>query len=727
MNISTFNNAKDITPRGTISINDFLSGIKLGKWMKVVEAVRKENDPEKRKLLKEKAPMVTISGCFTKRTHKELIMHSGFISCDFDHFDNKEMLLKDPFIFSLCESISGTGLFALIKINANKHQESFRWLANYFFTTYGITMDPAPANIVSTRFVSYDPDIYINNNSKTAGTITEQKQKPKSLPIHLSDEKVADYVQEAVNRGINIAHSYKEYLELAFALANGFGEQGRYYFHQLASVSDKYKQSDADKQFTICLKGSHKPGITVGTFYHMLKSAGIEIKNENQAPVRAVALGKKAGKKKEVIVEQLVKLNKMKPNEAIDFVDKTYDREDLTVQSISKDPEKLIQNLAEWMKETHPIRKNTITGMIEEEGVEVKKERLSTIYLQARATFNTPNVTFELCNHIIFSEFTPEFNPITEYIENNRHRTSTGNILALVNCIQTDTKNYDVFIKKWLIGMIAAYNGNAVRYVLALVGGQMTGKTEFFRRLLPDGIKRYYAESKLDAGKDDDILMCQKLIVMDDEMGGKSKQDEKRLKELTSKSVFSLRAPYGRHNEDFKRLAILCGTSNDTEIINDPTGNTRIIPIQVNKIDFDAYNAIDKDELFMEILRCFEDNHQWNLNKADFDILTETSENFETVSMERELLLQFFGVPQPDGFGEWLSTTEIKNHIELNSKQIIKGTKKLGIELKKIYGNIKSVKINGISLKKYKVVRLNQNNPTTFSTMQTFDIQENAF
>ena len=73
MNISTFNNAKDITPRGTISINDFLSGIKLGKWMKVVEAVRKENDAEKRKLLKEKAPMVTISGCFTKRTHKEFL------------------------------------------------------------------------------------------------------------------------------------------------------------------------------------------------------------------------------------------------------------------------------------------------------------------------------------------------------------------------------------------------------------------------------------------------------------------------------------------------------------------------------------------------------------------------------------------------------------------------------------------------------------------------------
>ena len=85
----------------------------------------------------------------------------------------------------------------------------------------------------------------------------------------------------------------------------------------------------------------------------------------------------------------------------------------------------------------------------------------------------------------------------------------------------------------------------------------------------------------MDAGKDDDLLMTQKLIVMNDEMGGKSKQDEKRFKELTSKAIFSLRAPYARNNEDFKRLAVLCGTSNDKEVINDPTGNTRILPVEV--------------------------------------------------------------------------------------------------------------------------------------------------
>ena len=57
--------------------------------------------------------------------------------------------------------------------------------------------------------------------------------------------------------------------------------------------------------------------------------------------------------------------------------------------------------------------------------------------------------------------------------------------------------------------------------------------------MLPKELRSYYAESKLDAGKDDEILMTQKLLIMDDEMGGKSKKEVKRLKELTSKQTYS--------------------------------------------------------------------------------------------------------------------------------------------------------------------------------------------
>src|SRR5690606_27221973 len=129
-------------------------------------------------------------------------------------------------------------------------------------------------------------------------------------------------------------------------------------------------------------------------------------------------------------------------------------------------------------------------------------------------------------------------------------------------------------------------------------GGQRVGKTKFFRNILPDELMDFYAESKLDDGKDSEILMTRKLIILDDEFGGKSKQDAKRLKELSSKQWFNVRRPYGRTSEDIKRIAVLCGTSNDDEVINDPTGNRRIIPVNINNIDHDKMSEIDMTDLF---------------------------------------------------------------------------------------------------------------------------------
>jgi len=264
---------------------------------------------------------------------------------------------------------------------------------------------------------------------------------------------------------------------------------------------------------------------------------------------------------------------------------------------------------------------------------------------------------------------------MSEYIDRNRYRNGRGHIDSLVRTINTDSPHVDVFIRKWCLGWIAAINGNPVRSVLTLVGGQNTGKTEWFRRLPPSSLKKYYAESKLDAGKDDDILMCQKLWVMDDEMGGKSKQDEKRFKELTSKSTFSLRAPYGRHNEDYKRLAILCGTSNAEDVINDPTGNTRILPIRVISIDHEAFNAIDKDELFMECVRAFESGEEWQLNKSELADLDAMGTDFETTPFERELILGHFSPPKAGSYSTFMTSTAIKDVIETRTRQKILGAK----------------------------------------------------
>ena len=688
-----------------ISITDFLNAVKYGKWKHLIEPIRTEPEKTKRDALKRNIPSVTISGVFEERKEDNLLQHSGFICIDIDYYTDKSQLINDQYTYALFKSASGGGLAVVVKIDQNKHKESFKWLQNYYYQSFGIVVDSAPQNVASLRFVSFDPEIYINEKSKKARSLSITEKKTKSLPIVLPQNSVSELVRECVSNGKNIAPDYEKYRNLGFALADGFGEDGRVFYHSLCSVSEKYDSRHADKQYNECLK-SRKKGITVGTFYFMLKDAGINIKNEQQKYIQLATIGKKANRTKEGVVSQLVQIEGIEKKQAEILVDEVYRRDDVNLTSAIGDPEKLIESLIEWLNQNHPIRKNSITRMIEENGTEVTREKMNTIYLRARMFFNTKDVSKDLIESIIFSENTHEFNPITEYIEKNIIRKSSGNIDTLCKTIRSNTEMKNVFIRKWLLSIIAAYDGHPIRSVLSLVGGQNSGKTEWFRRLLPNDLKKYYAESKLDNGKDDDILMCQKLIVMDDEMGGKSKQDEKRFKELTSKSIFSLRAPYARHNEDFKRLAVLCGTSNDPQLINDPTGNTRILPIEVLSIDHELFNSINKDELFMEIYRAYESGEEWKLNQEELNQLNKVGKDFEQTPYERELILKFFKKPEAgDGYSEWLTATEIKDVIELNTRQRILSMKKFGSELRNVFGNPKNKSINGCVLYRYEIIR----------------------
>lgn len=710
---------------GEMTVNDFLGHVKFGKWQKEIEAVRKIEDKEKRDKAKKRLLSVTLSGVFSERKEANLIEHSGFICIDVDNYTDKTHIITDPYTFAVFDSVSAKGFAVVIKIDPSKHKESFRWLQKYYYETYSIVVDPAPQNVASLRYVSYDPKCEINEKSKVSKSLAREIQKPKgNLPIILTGEKVEEYVNEAYAKGLNIAEDYKDYLYLSFAIANGFGEGGRSYFHKLSSISAKYNEQQTDKQYDIALKRNHQ-GVSVGTFYFMLKQAGVNIKPKpgSQQAVTAVVIAKKNGKTEDVIVNQLVKVNHLPEQQAKQLVQQVFERNDITLEAIAYDPEKLIETLKQFIESNHNLRRNSITKKLEDNGKEWTEERMNTLYIRARAMFNSPSVTHDLCQRLIHSEFTPDFNPITEYIEKNSWRKTDGNLKKLIDTIETKTPMKDVFITKWCIGMFAAHAGNPVRSVLTLVGGQLSGKTQWFRRLLPKDLKPYYGESKLDAGKDDYLLMCTKLILMNDEMGGKSKHDEKLFKELTSKEVFSLRAPYGRHNADYYRLALLCGTSNELDIMQDPTGNTRILPIEVMSINHELYNSIDKDELFMELYRMYERGCEWELTRAEVEGLKDISSSYEGINYERECILKYF--EESNDFGgirEEMTAVQIKDYIESNGRQQLRNLKALGMQLRLLYGVNKMKRGVG---KVYTVIK-RQNDSTIATNVPQPDTQHNS-
>jgi predicted P-loop ATPase len=663
------------------SVDELLNRIKNGYWKDQVELVRSEQDEARKKQQKAVLPSVTIGGVFNERKEQGLEKHSGFICIDVDNYTDRSKINDDPYTYALFSSVGGNGFAVICKVDPLKHKESYNFIAEHYFLNYGITVDPAPKNVASCRFVSYDPDLFLNTKSKKSKYKIEKKRLPKNISIIVPKTDIGELVNQVTK---SVADEYHDYLALSFSIAVGFDNDGREYFHKLCSFSDKYDPAQTDKQYDIALKRTGT-GITVGTFYYFLKKGGADLtKYNSDKAISSVKLAKRMNTPKVEVVKELAREKNIDENEALEIVNEIFERNDMDIRH-EGGAENMIINCSNFILKRFNIRKNLISRKYEWNGIPMYDKEFNTVFLECRMTFDDKSITFDIVNRIIQSVAIPEYNPFFEYIEANKHRISTGNIQKLCDSVKSNTPLKDRFIRKWMIGIVACIYGNPVRSVLALTGGQNTGKTEWFRRLLPSALQPYYAESNLDRGKDDELLMCEKLIVMDDEMGGKSKQDEKKFKELTSKNYFSLRAAYGRYNEDYKRLAILCGTSNDHQLINDSTGNTRILPIEVVSIDHALYNSIDKDDLFMELHRAYTSGEVYNLVETELSILNEVGRSFESIPFERELILKFFEIPY--NRGEWLTATEIKDIIETHSKQRILSMKKLGSELKQTFGN----------------------------------------
>jgi predicted P-loop ATPase len=496
-------------------------------------------------------------------------------------------------------------------------------------------------------------------------------------------------VQEIVSRRIDLTESYEQWLRIGFAIADKFGEGGRGYFHQVSQFNSSYSTRVCDKQYSNCLKAK-KSGITIATFYFLAKQAGITTVSATTRLVATTAhFAKKGSRTRESAVQYLQDAEGIPASQSVPIIDQVFDS---NIYIDTK--ESPIEAVEMWLRQNYDLRRNVITRYIENRGKPVQTKDLNSIFIAGKKVFE--KLTFDILEKIIFSDFTPDFNPLLDFFSTHQARRPKGIIRLLFDTIESDTgmvggeffpQYKEYFGTRWLVGLISSAHGVHSPLLLVLSGKkQGTGKTEFFRRILPKELHKYYAESKLDKDKDDEILMTQKWIIMDDELGGKNKKETSRLKELTSKQTFSLREPYGRNNVDLQRLAVLCGTTNSNEILNDPSGNRRIIPINVLSVNHAAYNAIDKIDLIMEAYWLWKDGFNWELSSEDVHVLNENTSNFQEPSPEMELLLKHFEKPETDseaGFTEFLSTTEIKSILEINSHQKL-STAKLGQELQRM-------------------------------------------
>tara|TARA_R100000231_G_scaffold35649_2_gene31563 strand:- start:9915 stop:12323 length:2409 start_codon:yes stop_codon:yes gene_type:complete len=188
MEITIFKDIKDTAQPFYRDVSVIIERIREGATQEIVRAIRSEKDKEERNRLKQSLPAVCFSGKFTKRNDASILQHSGLICLDFDGYENDKLLLeekekitKDRYTYAVFISPSGLGLKVLVKIPAEveNHKNFFNSLEKHFDSPY---FDKTCKNVSRVCYESYDPLIYVNEQSSVFNQITEQEYQ--EVEIH---------------------------------------------------------------------------------------------------------------------------------------------------------------------------------------------------------------------------------------------------------------------------------------------------------------------------------------------------------------------------------------------------------------------------------------------------------------------------------------------------------------------------------------------------------------
>lgn len=157
------------------------------------------------------------------------------------------------------------------------------------------------------------------------------------------------------------------------------------------------------------------------------------------------------------------------------------------------------------------------------------------------------------------------------------------------------------FGSKLLIAGVRRIKQPGVKFdtMLVLEGAQGAGKSQIAQRL---AIREEWYCGSLDLRSDDKTkaeMMTRSWIVECQELDGMNKTTSQSLKKFLSTAVDMFRPAYARNTTEFRRHCIILGTTNELAYLRDLTGNRRIWPVAVGKIDLVRF-AADVDQLWAE-------------------------------------------------------------------------------------------------------------------------------
>lgn len=350
----------------------------------------------------------------------------------------------------------------------------------------------------------------------------------------------------------------------------------------------------------------------------------------------------------------------------------------------------IFHQVEDYLKEKYNIRRNIISLDIEisdKEKNEWKTCNEDSLFIELRKK----NITVPMSNliSILKSDFVPSFNPLKDYFEKLPKWNGEIDYIQKYASYVTlspgeDAEQFFYHFKKWCVRSVkcALIDGyfNKQAFILTDDGkGQNMGKSTWCRNLCPKELSNYIAEDMGGSDKDSRLLLCKNFLINLDELAALARKEINQLKSQLSKDQINERLPYDRKNSVLQRVASFIGSTNKSTFLQDETGSVRWLCFTVSKINFSYMKEIEINNLWSQAYTLsLSANFEESITREDLKLNEIRNKKFQILTTEHEMLLKYFKKPDTAKSGEYLTATDIVNHLINNHTKLPLKTVSMG-------------------------------------------------
>ena len=258
------------------------------------------------------------------------------------------------------------------------------------------------------------------------------------------------------------------------------------------------------------------------------------------------------------------------------------------------------------------------------------------------------------------------YNPVGDYLWGLYGKwDGKDRIRKLARTVPTENPYWEDWFYTWFLGMVQQWQvSNLAKYgnqsVPLLISAQGWNKTTFCEQLLPPELSWGYTGNQLlDDKKQVLRQMAQMLLINLDEFNQISpKTQQGFLKNIITLSSVKIKRPYGRHVEDFPRRASFIATTNQADVLADPSGSRRFLGVRLTG-PIDVSTPPNYEQLYAQAMQALQQHEPYFFGPEQTQQIMESNRQFSAKTAAEQFFLDYFEPATNEHEGTWTSTTAI--------------------------------------------------------------------